>query len=304
MTDPQDVQHTPETEGRNTDTLGIDLMAPTDMARALVGSHAGVVEAAAGQAEAIGRAAVNIARVLRQGGRIIYAGAGTSGRLAETDASELLATFGWPPVRTHVMRAGASTDPLRSEDSVEYALAQVADVGFGPQDALIAVAASGTTVFTRQVAQAAASAGAHTVAIVCARDTPLADVCADPIEVIVGAEPIAGSTRMKAGLAQKLVLTSLSTQVMVLLGRTYDNLMVEVPPTLAKLRRRHVRIVSEACGVGMDAAGALLAANDGSVKAAIVMHLGGVDAARAAAVLAHEDGAVRRALARLRGEPS
>jgi N-acetylmuramic acid 6-phosphate etherase len=233
------------------------------------------------------------------GGRMVYAGAGTPGRLGLLDAAECGPTFGLAPGRVTAVVAGGSQAATGAredaEDDPEDGRAAVSALSLRPVDALIALSASGRTPFTLGAADAAAAAGALTVAVVCDEGTPLASLVDLPVEVPTGPELLAGSTRLKAGTVQKVVVNALSTLVMVRTGRTFGNLMVDLRAANAKLRGRARRIVASATGVDLAAAGRLLEAADGEVKTAIVAGLTGESPVAARERLARCGGRVREA---------
>ena len=229
---------------------------------------------------------------LQGGGRLVYVGAGTSGRLALADAAECVPTFGLEAGRVLALAVIDEAD----EDDEAAGAAAVAAAGIGPADAVVAVSASGRTPYVVSALRAAREAGALTVAVVCAEDAPLAELAEHEILVVVGPEVVAGSTRMKAGTAQKLVLNTISTVSMIRLGRTYGNLMVDVVASNAKLRARARRTVGLATDVSEADVDAALAAADGDAKVAIVSLLTGLDPAAARARLGAAGGAVRRAV--------
>jgi N-acetylmuramic acid 6-phosphate etherase len=234
-----------------------------------------------------------IAARIAGGGRLVYAGAGTSGRLAALDAAEVGPTFGSPPGEVVAIVAGEGED---AEDDAECGAADVRALAVGPEDAVVAVSASGTTPYTVAALEAARAAGALCVAIVCARPSPLAAVADHELAVVVGPEVVAGSTRLKAGTAQKLVLNAISTVTMIRLGRTYAGLMVAVAPENAKLRERARRNIALASGAGDEEVDAALAAAGGDARVALVSLLAGVDPTTARARLEDAGGSVRLAL--------
>ena len=281
----------PITERRSDATRGIDLLDTGSAVRLLLDAQRQAHDAV--DADAIAGAVERAASLIAAGGRLAYVGAGTSGRLAEADAAELPPTYGFPADRLVVLR------PQTTEEDAETGRAAAAEAGLGRGDVVVAVAASGSTPFVVSAAEAARRRGALVIAMVSNPRSRLGDLADVSVELIAGPEPIAGSTRMKAGLAQKLALTTFSTALMICLGRTFDNLMVEVAPTLSKLLRRRAWIVSEACGLDADRARALLDECGGDVKVAIVSSLAGVDVAGACAALDSTGGVTRRALHRL-----
>jgi N-acetylmuramic acid 6-phosphate etherase len=237
---------------------------------------------------------------LRAGGRLVYAGAGTSGRLAALDAAECESTFSTAPGQVVALVAGAGAGSAAEQDAAEDDADAGADavrsLGVGPSDAVVGVTASGRTPYVVGALRAAGEAGAWTASVVSVPDSELRDLADPEIQVIVGPEVVAGSTRLKAGTAQKLVLNTLSTVSMIRLGKTYRGRMVDVAATNEKLRARALRIVSEAADVDEQAAEDALAAAGGSAKIAIVSLLVGVDAQPAAALLADAGGSIAEAV--------
>ena len=261
--------------------------------------------------EAVGEAIPQIARAvdlvverLRAGGTLFYVGAGTSGRLGVLDAAECLPTFGVGPEVVSALIAGGPEAVFRASEEAEDDEGQgrrdVAGRVTG-QDVVVGISASGVTPYVRGALAAARERGAATVAIVCNRLALLEPVADVFIPLVVGPEVLTGSTRMKAGTAQKLVLNMLSTAAMVRLGKVYDNLMVDLRPTNRKLQARAVRIIVEASGVDEGSATRLLAEAGGSVKVALVMALAGLDRPEAEAALNEAQGYVRAAVERRRG---
>ena len=288
----------PATEAVDPATAGIDALAPRALAHVLVETQRGAVDAALAASDAIAAATDLVVAALRGSGRVVLIGAGTSGRLAVLDAAELPPTFGLDPQRVQARIAGGDV-ALRgavegAEDDVAAGAQAVGDVG--PGDVVIGVSASGGAPFVRSALQAARGRGAHTVALVNVPRAPLAEHADVAIVAATGAEPIAGSTRMRAGTAQKIVLNAISTGAMIRLGKTYRNRMVDLVATNAKLRARAERLVRELAGTEIDA-GALLAAADGSVKTAIVMARRAVDRAAADALLADAGGRLAAVIA-------
>ena len=290
-----------ETEKRNPATTAIDCMSALEIARAMNAEDATVAAAVWRELPHIARAIEEITARLRQGGRLVYMGAGTSGRLGVLDASECPPTFGTPPELVVGWIAGGPDVLTRSiegaEDSAETGRADAAWLGIIATDALVGIAASGRTPYVLGAVAYAKERGALTVGLACNADTLLAQVTDIMIAPIVGPEVIGGSTRLKAGTAQKMVLNMLSTGTMILLGKTYGNLMVDVQPTNDKLRRRAIAIVREATGLREPAAEVLLHASDDDVKTAIVAALAGIDPVAARERLAAAGGVVRAALA-------
>jgi N-acetylmuramic acid 6-phosphate etherase len=222
------------------------------------------------------RAVEAVTTALRDGGRLIYVGAGTSGRLGVLDAAECPPTFGVPPGRVVGIIAGGRRALWRAvegaEDRASDARQAVARLRVGPRDVVCAICASGVTPFALAALTAARRRGARTVAVTCAPSPRLQALAEITIAPRVGPEVVAGSTRMKAGLATKMVLHTLTTAAMVRLGKVYGNLMVDVRPTNRKLRARALRIVGALTGLSALTAGALLRRAGGRPKVAIVMH--------------------------------
>src|SRR5439155_3431692 len=231
---------------------GIELWSPAEILDSMIEGQFAAVAAVHAARPALERAALGTEERLRAGGRLVYAGAGTSGRLAVQDGAELMPTFSWPPERLVLLMAGGRAALVRAvegaEDEVEGAAALVRRHHIDDKDSLIAVAASGTTAFTLSCLREAATRGALTIGIANNANTPILDEADHPIWLDTGAEPIAGSTRMKAGTAQRVALTMLSSLVMIRLGRVYEGLMVDVQATNRKLVRRSETILGQLTG--------------------------------------------------------
>ncbi len=247
-----------------------------DTARILVAIHAEdrrAVEAVGGVLTAVARAVEALEAVLRGGGRLFYVGAGTSGRMGLLDAAELPPTFGIEPDRVQAVLAGGPAALERAvegaEDRGEDAAVELRRRGLGARDAVLAISASGRTPFALAGLREARRKGAVALALTCDPDSPLAREAELAIVPEVGPEVIAGSTRMKGGLAQKMVLHLLSTATMVRLGRVRGNLMAHLRPGSAKLRRRAREIVARAGGISRDEAARLLAEHGGDVQRAL-----------------------------------
>jgi N-acetylmuramic acid 6-phosphate etherase len=252
-----------------------------------------VARAVAEAADELAAAIEAIIERLARGGRLVYVGAGTSGRLAALDAAECGPTFGCRPGEVVAVVAGGSED---AEDDGARGGDDVRALRLGPNDALVAVSASGSTPYTLGGLEAARDAGALCIAVVCSRGSPLARAAAHEVAVVVGPELIAGSTRLKAGTAQKLVLNTISTVTMIRLGRTFAGLMVGVAPRNAKLRERARRNVVLASGAAEEDVDAALAAAGGDARVALVSLLAGVDPSTARERLEGAKGSVRLAL--------
>src|SRR3954463_12854150 len=261
------------TEGMRAERAEIDLL-PTDELVRLMNADDAIVPVAVGEAGPSIAAAVGaIVERLRSGGRLIYVGAGTAGRVGVLDASECGPTFDTDRVLGVIAggQVAVSTASESAEDHPECGEQAIALLGVGADDAVVGVSASGRTPYVLGAIERARAAGALTVGLACNEDSELSAATDHAIEVLVGPEFIAGSTRLKAGTAQKLVLNMLSTLSMVRLGRTYGNLMVDVRVTNAKLRDRATRIVQQGAGVDHAGAGDALAEAGDDAKVAVTM---------------------------------
>ncbi|MGH2557768.1 MAG: N-acetylmuramic acid 6-phosphate etherase [Thermomicrobiales bacterium] len=289
-----------ETEQVSPRTAAIDGMSPLEIARVINAEDATVAHAVGQELPRIAEAMDEIAARMRRGGRLIYAGAGTSGRLGVLDASECPPTFNTPRGLVVGLIAGgnrALTDSIEAaEDSEDAGRADVAALDVGEVDTVVGIAASGRTPYVLGAASEARERGALTVGIACTTGSALAERVVIMIAPVVGPEVVTGSTRLKAGTAQKMVLNMLSTGAMILLGKTFGNLMVDMRASNAKLRARAIRMVGLATGLAENEAAALLRDSDNEVKTAIVAALAGVDAATARERLAKAGGIVRAAI--------
>lgn len=287
-------------EGRNARSAAIDTLPTLDMLRLINDEDKGVASAIEAVLPEIAEAVDLIAAALRQGGRLIYCGAGTSGRLGHLDASECPPTFGVPPDMVVALMAGgpaALTQAMEgAEDQPESGAADLAGVGLTRGDVVVGIAASGRTPYVLGALEHARSVGAATIALTCNPGSPAAVLADISIAPLVGPEVLTGSTRLKAGTAQKLALNMLSTGAMIRLGRTYGNLMVDLQASNEKLAARAERIVGEATGCAGDRAADLLAMAEGNVKVAILMELAGLDAGEARTRLERARGVLRTAL--------
>jgi N-acetylmuramic acid 6-phosphate etherase len=286
--------------------LGLDTWSTGDILETLWSSQARAAAACLSALPALERAVDGaIARLSRGNGRLAYAGAGSSGLIAAVDALDLGPTFNWPEARLAVFVAGAfdfarPPDPA-AEDDEAGGRARVREAGFGQADVLVGVSASGGSAYTVAVVDEARRAGAMTVAVASLADSPLVRAAEHGVVVPTGAEVIAGSTRLAAGTAQKVLLNLFSTAVMIGLGGIYDNLMIEVRPSNAKLRQRQAAIVAAIARVdGHVAADAL--ARHGDVKRA-VLGLAGLDGEEIETALARAGGNLRTAVAALPVRP-
>ncbi|MFF9816638.1 N-acetylmuramic acid 6-phosphate etherase [Streptomyces sp. NPDC014006] len=289
------------TEAFRPELAGIDQLPTSEIARLMNDEDARVPGAVAERLPQIAAAIDAVAERMSRGGRLVYAGAGTAGRLGVLDASECPPTFNTEPGQVVGLIAGGPEAMVTSvegaEDSRELARADLDALALTPQDSVVGVSASGRTPYAVGAVEYARSLGALTIGLACNAGSALAAAADHGIEIVAGPELITGSTRLKAGTAQKLVLNMLSTITMIRLGKTYGNLMVDVRASNAKLRARSRRIVALATGAGEEEIEAALTATDGEVKNAILVLLTGVDGPTAARLLAESGGHLRAALA-------
>jgi N-acetylmuramic acid 6-phosphate etherase len=278
---------------------GIDRWKPGDVLQALIETQYTAVAAAYAARSSLECAAAAMAARIRYRGRLVYAGAGTSGRLAVQDGAELMPTFNWPAQRLVLLIAGGNDAMVRSvegaEDDNEYAERVVREHVIDNKDVLIAVAASGTTPFTLTCLRECKRRGALTIGIANNHGTPLLEQAEHAILLDTGAEPIAGSTRMKAGTAQKIALNLLSTLLMISLGRVYDGLMVDVQAVNEKLVRRSEDMLIRLTACNRDAARHALHLAHGSVKLSVML-LHGLDHDESVRRLEQAEGQLRLAL--------
>ena len=291
-----------ETERHSPRYSAIEAWSPGDILEAMIEGQFAAVAAVRAARPALEEAALAIEPRLRDGGRLAYAGAGTSGRLAVQDGAELMPTFSWPQERLLLLIAGGREALVQSvegaEDESEEAIRLVERCEIDRRDVLIAVAASGTTPFTLACLREANQRGALTVAIANNRDTPLLAEAAHPIWLDTGPEPIAGSTRMKAGTAQRTALNLLSSLVMIRLGRVYRGLMVDLKAVNKKLIRRSEKILLELSGRSREEVHDALRRAEGNVKIALLL-LEGCGLEEAARMLDRSGGHLRTAKAML-----
>lgn len=290
----------PRTEQRNPRTRGLDLMSTQGMLCAINREDAQVATAVAREIPAIARAVDRIAAALRRGGRLIYVGAGTSGRLATVDAAECPPTFGVPATLVQAVIASGRRALTRSvegaEDSARQGARELAAKKITPTDVVVGLTASGSTPYVLGALKYAKKRGAATVGVTCNRRAPICRIADITIAPEVGPEAVAGSTRMKAGTAQKLVLNMLTTAAMVRLGHVYDNWMINVALANRKLRRRGLRVLEEAAGVSLRQAEHALRQAGHDLRVALVMLKTGMSAAEARRRLRRADGDLRAAL--------
>lgn len=288
------------TERRNPDTMELDIMPSLEIVKAMNREDARVPKAIERHLPEIAQAVDWAVSSLKRGGRIFYMGAGTSGRLGVCDAAECPPTFGVDPGLVVGLIAGGDGAFLKAvegaEDSRDLGRRNLEERQLTDRDIVIGLAASGRTPYVLGGLEYARSMGAHTVAISCNEGSAIGKAAELAIEVEVGPEVLTGSTRLKAGTAQKLILNMISTASMVGVGKVYQNLMVDVIQTNEKLHVRAENIVMEATGVNQEKARETIAAADGSVKTAITMILTGCDVAEARERLDRAGGHIREAI--------
>ncbi len=288
------------TEGRNPASQNIDELSTEAMLRVINDEDKKVALAVEAILPQIAAAVDAICAAFRAGGRLIYCGAGTSGRLGILDASECPPTFGTPREQVIGLIAGGHTAILQAvenaEDNREQGAQDLKDIRFSRHDILVGIAASGRTPYVLGALAYANELGATTVALTCNPDSAMAQVAAIALTPVVGPEIVTGSSRMKAGTAQKLVLNMLTTGAMIRSGKVYGNLMVDVEATNQKLVQRQVNIVMQATDCDDATARDALTACGGHCKTAILMVLAGLDADEAKALLSQHQGFIRQAL--------
>jgi N-acetylmuramic acid 6-phosphate etherase len=290
----------PATELRNPSSRGLDEMPVGTILRLMNEEDRRVPEAVSEALPRIAAAVELLVEAWRAGGRWIYVGAGTSGRVAAMDAAECPPTFGVPAERVLALVAGGQSAATRAvegaEDDRTAAMRDLEVLGLNPNDAVVGIAASGRTPYVVAAVRHASEKGCATVSLSNNRSTQLSGVARVGIEVVTGPEVLTGSTRLKAGTSQKLVLNMLSTAAFTRLNKVYENFMVDLQAGNEKLKWRACRIVRETTGVPESEAEELLQAAGGSVKLAVVMGKVRVSASEARALLDAAEGSVRRAL--------
>jgi N-acetylmuramic acid 6-phosphate etherase len=289
------------TERRNPRTVDIDLASPETIVDLMSAEDRGVADAVASQRDVIARTISAVEQAFRSGHRLLYIGAGTSGRLGVLDASECPPTFGTDPSMVVGLIAGgdrALRTPIEgAEDDPTAGAGEMDAHAVVAGDVVVGIAASGSTPFVRGGLARARALGATTALIACSEPPAAMRAVSDIVILpIVGPEALTGSTRLKAGTATKLVCNMITTGAMIRVGKSYGNLMVDMQATNAKLSDRAERIVMEVATVSRDDARALLSRASGGVKLAIVMHALGVDAAEATTRLADAGGVIRRVI--------
>ncbi|MXM67612.1 N-acetylmuramic acid 6-phosphate etherase [Streptomyces sp. HUCO-GS316] len=289
------------TEAFRPELADIDQLPTLDLARLMNSEDTTVPAAVAARLPEIAAAIDAVAKRMARGGRLVYAGAGTAGRLGVLDASECPPTFNTDPEQVRGLIAGGPgamvTSVEGAEDSAELARADLDALALTAADTVVGISASGRTPYAIGAVRHARARGALTIGLACNADSALAAAAEHGIEIVVGPELLTGSTRLKAGTAQKLVLNMLSTITMIRLGKTYGNLMVDVRASNQKLRARSRRIVALATGAGDEEIERALEATDGEVKNAILTILAGVDGPTADRLLEESGGHLRAALA-------
>lgn len=287
-------------EGRNPHSDDIDTLSTLDLLKLMNREDAGVAEAVAAVLPEIATAVDRIVEAFGRGGRLIYMGAGTSGRLGVLDASECPPTFSVPDTMVIGIIAGGDGALRRATEGAEDDAAAGADdldaIGLTDRDVVVGIAVSGRTPYVLGALRKANEAGATSVSLTCNPNGPAAELAQIAISPIVGPEVLTGSTRLKSGSAQKMVLNMLSTASMIRTGKVYRNLMVDLEATNEKLRARAVRVVMQAADCTAEAAQAALKASGNQVKPAILMLLLNIDTAEARARLDSAGGVIRAAL--------
>ncbi len=288
------------TEAVNPDSENLDELSPLELVQLMNREDAKVAGAVATQAREIARAIELVADRLRQGGRLIYIGAGTSGRLGVLDAAECPPTFRTPPEMVVGIIAGGPKALVRAveglEDHPELGRRDLEQIQLSPKDVVVGIATSGRTPYVLGALEYARQLGAATVGISCTPDPQLAQLAQVLILPVVGPEVMAGSTRLKAGTATKMVLNMISTGAMVLLGKTYGNLMVDLKATNEKLRARAQRLVRQLTGLPPQEVHRLLQRCQWEVKTAVVCHYRGVEPHQARELLRQHQGHLRRVI--------
>ncbi|MBP2699875.1 N-acetylmuramic acid 6-phosphate etherase [Photobacterium lucens] len=288
------------TESRNTASQNIDMLSTVEMLQVINNEDKKVALAVEQVLPEIAQVVDAVAIAFQQGGRLIYAGAGTSGRLGILDASECPPTYGSKPEQVVGLIAGGHQAILKAvenaEDNREMGAQDLIDLNFTEKDVLVGIAASGRTPYVIGAMEYAKSQNAIVACISCNPQSPMAALADVAITPVVGAEVVTGSSRMKAGTAQKLVLNMLTTGAMIRVGKVYGNLMVDVEATNAKLVERQKNIVMQATECSREEAEQALTQCNGHCKTAIVMLLAGVDAQTATDLLAKNNGFTRQAI--------
>ena len=286
------------TESVNPNTLEIDTYSSDQIVNTIISEDAVVLQAVSDQKENISRSIDLIVESLVNGGRIFFIGAGTSGRLGILEAAECPPTFGTDPDMIQGIIAGGNEAIVRSvegaEDSTTESLQKLKDSGLNNDDTVVGIAASSSTPFVQTALKYGKEKGCGTVLVTC--NTVQDSISDITITLLVGPEVVVGSTRLKAGTATKIVLNMLTTSSMILLGKTYGNLMVDVQPKSSKLKDRAIRIVMEICGVERSSAQRLLEDSNWNVKASVVMNDKNINYEEALDILEKNNGFLKKAL--------
>lgn len=281
------------TEKRNPNSMSIDQMDCLNIVKVINDEDKKVAEAVEKELPKIAEAIETASNRFKMGGRLIYIGAGTSGRLGTLDAIELTPTYSVPPTRAFGILAGGDKAMYAAvegaEDSEALAVQDLTNVNLNSKDIVVAIAASGRTPYTISAIDFGKKVGALTISVTCTENNMMTKIADIGIAPIVGPEVITGSTRMKAGSAQKMVLNMLSTGIMIKTGKVYQNLMVNVQPTNEKLVERSIRIISEATNLTIAESSDLFQAANNEVNVAIVMHLYDLDQGSAVEYLKTHD---------------
>ncbi|OAJ95986.1 N-acetylmuramic acid 6-phosphate etherase [Vibrio bivalvicida] len=293
-------------EGRNPETMDIDLLPSLEIVKRINQQDQQVPLAVEKALPEIAQAVDKITAAFKVGGRLVYMGAGTSGRLGVLDASECPPTFGVSDQMVIGLIAGGPEAILKAkegaEDSPEFGVEDLKSINFSAKDVVVGIAASGRTPYVIGALEFANDIGATTVALSCNPDSTIADIAQIAISPVVGPEALTGSTRLKSGTAQKLVLNMLTTASMIRLGKSYQNLMVDVKATNKKLVARAARIVMQATDCDKSLATETLEKTDYDVKLAILMLLTGMELSQAKNQLEKQDGFLRKAVQHHQGE--
>lgn len=286
------------TEMRNPDTMNLDQMSSLEIAEAANREDAKVAEAVKAVLPQVAEAIDASAAAIKNGGRLLYIGAGTSGRLGVLDSSECPPTFGMPEGTVLGLIAGGEEALFRAaegaEDNTEMAEMMLRNAGLCGKDMVIGLSASGRTPFVVSGLRYAGRLGCRTAAVACNKSSRIGEIADIVIEPVTGPELLTGSTRLKAGTAQKMILNMISTGCMVKLGKVYENLMIDLQCTNEKLNTRAESIVASAAKCSRDAAAQALKQSGGEVKLAVVMLLTGKSAKEAAEELAAADGKINQ----------
>ncbi len=288
------------TEQRNPATMNIDDHSAAEIVKIINDGDRTVAEAVSAALPFIARAAEAAAESISKGGRLIYMGAGTSGRLGVLDAVECRPTYGIPDGVVVGIIAGGMNAMFRAvegaEDSLTLGEADLREIQVTEKDTVVGIASSGRTPYVIGALKFAKSVGCTTVSVACSPDAAISSLADIPIEAVTGPEAVTGSTRMKAGSAQKMILNMISTTAFILMGKVYGNLMIDVQPTNEKLVARAVRIIRDAVGCTEERAAELLEVSGKRVKHAVVMGMLDVTAEAADMLLSANGGNIRRVL--------